>query len=489
MKKYLFLAINTIILVVFLVLPTSIVDAQSSILSGQTQEIDAHLRSNGEAIIISKITFTNNDSAPQTSLKLDIAGQLSEFYSAQVFKPKGIYSYDTTETSGCAINKESSYEDLYLTDKWRNKYSKLNYTTVGTEYTFKLATPLIANCEGELVLTYATKSYVKEELSIKSFDIPTIKSGQRISQANISVTFDDDIYYNGKKSSVKYNEAEGISLNALSANSSSTSESVDRAIANIGNGGAITKQASSLAPGDVFNVKGTYATSWLGLYYKKLITALLVIAGLGILLWQISKWQQKSIAKRRLNSEPTEDNANTKAKDLSNNTKTKEKDSLNSTNLLASDSIKIDSAPQSINKPKLLGISPNNKYIYILKIRLTLYFGVFTLSLISILLTIAVILLYGIIIFRFYIDPYSSDWYFVFNALAITGGIITFILTFSLLPIWLYRRMGLRMLYIFMFSYVFWIIFAVAILKFIPLTNNSDNNRNLNRSIIEDMER
>lgn len=484
MKKYLHLVIG-VLFFVLLALPVTRTDAQSSILSGQIHKYDVHLRTNGEAVITGRITFTNNETEPQENLKLSIEGQPTELYVAQIVRPKKCARYDDSvvirpgEPRGCLEYSEPDYAQFYSYGNDRTQYFKLNPEVNGTEYTLPLNTQVQPNKDGAIVFAYATKSYVTSGIGNKSFDIPTIKVNQRIQEADVAVTFDEDVYYDGKKASTQYKSDVSTGLSSLSANASAGSESLDRGVSNIGSYGALEKHANSLAPGDVFHTKGTYATSWIGMYYKWLLLGLLGIVGLIACVWFIARWQEKGLFRKRAKEMGQPIKGNTQdVSILSDDAPDDIEDDETQTSPLLISRHERDTVAATKNyEPKLFGASTNTNHIYIFNVRLTPYFAAFILSLVS--LVTSIIISLGLAYFVSVMAPsYTNsivEYISMYSGVAVI--VVAFIATFTAIPVWIIRRRGWRLFYVYLICLAIWLMMVVMVLKPFISSGKDDSYR------------
>lgn len=490
MRK-LFIILTGILFFVLLIVPASSVKAQdSSLFEGQEHSYSVHLRSNGEAIVTSRITFYNNEETPKDTLKLEIEGQLTELYIAQIVLPKvcNKYDYSSPKPVGDAPYKCLEYSEQDTYDSYSYNYAKKQYYKIspkvnGTKYELPLNTPVKTGSKSTILLAYATKSYVKNGLGNKIFDIPTIKADQRIKKAEVAVTFDDDIYYEGKRATTQYKEDISNSLSSMSSGATANSQ-LDRNINIIGSLGTLTKQASSLAPGDVFRVKGTYATSWLGMYYKRLLAIILGIAGFIALLWFIGHIQQKRINRKESKNNSPEDNSKEDVKESDepiSKTEDAKEDKTVKSNSLATDTISKEAGVKEIlaikqNGPKLFG-TDGSKYIYVFRIRMTNYFATFILSLFTLILTLGLCFIYGFVAFKLANDAYLNPETFVGTIkiiLFIAGLVLVFLGTFTIIPVWLVKKRGWKILYVFLISITIWLLIIIGFLGLINTKENQD---------------
>lgn len=486
MRK-LFIILTGILFFVLLIVPASSVKAQdSSLFEGQEHSYSVHLRSNGEAIVTSRITFYNNEETPKDTLKLEIEGQLTELYIAQIVNKKECirYDYNSPEPTGSSTYKCLEYRRTFNNlNYYNNEYYKITPKINGTEYELPLNTPVEPRDSGAIVLAFATKSYVKNGLGNKTFDIPTFKVNQRIKKAEVAVTFDDDIYYEGKRATTQYKEDISNSLGSMSSGATANSQ-LDRNINIIGSLGTLTKQASSLAPGDVFRVKGTYATSWLGMYYKRLLAIILGIAGFIALLWFIGHIQQKRINRKESKNNSPEDNSKEDVKESDepiSKTEDAKEDKTVKSNSLATDTISKEAGVKEIlaikqNGPKLFG-TDGSKYIYVFRIRMTNYFATFILSLFTLILTLGLCFIYGFVAFKLANDAYLNPETFVGTIkiiLFIAGLVLVFLGTFTIIPVWLVKKRGWKILYVFLISITIWLLIIIGFLGLINTKENQD---------------
>jgi hypothetical protein len=451
MRKFLSYAV----LVVLVALIPRTVGAQSSkpsILLGQDHKYGVHLRSNGEAIVTSKVVFTNRSDKEQKSLTLGISGSVYELYALQQILPSecrqySSYSNDKQDQRTCIKSVEPDYRQQYY-GYYGNEvdYRQSNYSNNGNDYVFTLPNPVGAGKSGSIIISFASKSYTQTKFGNTTFDFETLKANERIQDLSVSVSFDDDIYFDGKKSKVQYapESSSGISSLADGANANSN-ESLQNYVGNIGNSGVIVKKASNLAPGDTYRVKGSYATSWLALNFAKIVWVSLGLLLLIGIIFFITNRRRKPKVNAKLADQVVKDDDT---------------------------QVSLQAMNASYNSAK------NNKneqhYVKIFKFKVTLVFGSFLYALISILQSgIAA----ALIAFVLSIALHENNGYQVstiesfIQILGVIAGVLTLLLGLFILPILLARRKGLRYLFITVAFEVMWILIILLVLSIFVSSN------------------
>ncbi len=286
-----------LVLAVFMLAGGTASAADASLLLGQNHNYSVHFRSNGEAIVSARVVVHNRNTDDLKKVSLSIPGSVYEVYALQQILPKTCdkytYSYGYSGESTCAKESDPDYTEQYYGYYQDNNvvYKKLKPVQEGEKYTFSLSEAIAEDKSGAIIVSYASKSYTHKRFGKMKFDFQTFKADERIQKAKVAVTFDDDVYYNGKRSSVQYAPEASSGISALADSAGSSNKSLQSYVGSIGDSGAIIKNSNNLAPGDTYHVTGIYASSWLGLYGTTLFWTVFGFAALFVGIYLLTRWR------------------------------------------------------------------------------------------------------------------------------------------------------------------------------------------------------
>ena len=230
---------------------------------GQTHSYNVLLRGNGEAVAWATVSITNGDSTPISQL---------------VFK-----------TGNMSPRLFEVWQEMSGNNQFQ--YKKLNVQQSGKTATVTLSKLISQNQSGSLIINYRGFGAVKKGLFGRmKFDFQTLESNNRVRSARVVAEADVDLYIKGDKSKISYVESAPSSFGKVAGGSMAMENALssglsDRSLSS-GIGGyypanstnSITKNATDLLSGDVFHVRGVYATSWLGMYWTGFAWFILIIA-------------------------------------------------------------------------------------------------------------------------------------------------------------------------------------------------------------------
>ncbi|MEK7130184.1 MAG: hypothetical protein AAB793_00855, partial [Patescibacteria group bacterium] len=219
---------------------------------GQTHSYNVLLRGNGEIVSWATISITNGESTPVSQLTFK-TGNMSPRLFEVWQEMSGGYQY---------------------------QYKKLTVQQSGKTATVTLAQSISQNQTGTLIINYRGFGAIKKGLFGKmKFDFQTMESNDRIRSARVVAEADVDLYIKGDKAKVSYVESAPSSFGKVAGGSMAMENALssglsDRSLSS-GIGGyyptnstnSITKSTTDLLAGDVFHVRGVYASSWLGMYW------------------------------------------------------------------------------------------------------------------------------------------------------------------------------------------------------------------------------
>lgn len=312
-----------IFLLSFLTASADVGDAINPKDYGQFHSYSVLMRGNGEAVVWATIQITNGEESPVSQLALktgnltprlfeawqeiEVASQSTPARCRNISSTSTIADFvivrDQIECQSLFGNYSSYYPPIQGKQEYR--YDKLTIQQSGKTITFALAKPIDKNTKGTIITSYRGFGSVNNGLfGHREFDFQTLEATSRIRSINVVVNVDTDLYIEGDKANVSYVESTpkifsesadyggsgaGISLGAAGMVPEPASYRIGRDTTTT----SIIKSTSDLLAGDVFHVRGAYASSWLGMYWTKLIIGLLVIIAiiiaiiLGVRFWRM----------------------------------------------------------------------------------------------------------------------------------------------------------------------------------------------------------
>lgn len=273
--------------ILFFLLFTNIqsASAQSELFFGQDHFYTVIFRGNGEAIVYSKMAFTNNDEKPLTEFSFQVPKVTPTemvIYQMKLDKICRQYDYSSPGSPICLSYSEPDYTEPYYNYENINnqtKYEKIAFTKIGGLYNLTLSTPVQTGKSTAIILAFAAKGYVKESFGLFNFNFETLKVPARIKTLKVTVDVDSDLLLKGKKATVNYNTT-SMGVNSIVGPLAIESRNLDKTVNEIGAYGPLMKEATNLSPNESFNVKGEYSASWLGLYSGAIFLTILIILGI-----------------------------------------------------------------------------------------------------------------------------------------------------------------------------------------------------------------
>lgn len=289
-------------------------DNSNSLLFGQKHSYNIVFRGNREAIIYAKLVIPNREEQALSEFSFEIPkADISEIIMYQMKLPKECVRYDyVTPSNPCLEYRDPDYtQDYYYYGSGQQaEYTRIKYTKTDNTYTLSLPNSIEPNKSTAIIVSYATKSYVSQTLGLYKFNFETIQVPARIQSVKVAVDVDSDLLLKGKQSSVNYNEVSNMPMAKLDDSSAVSSRELDSLVSSIGNSGSIIKESKSLSPNETFNVKGEYAKNWFRLYLTEIIITILIILGILIFIYFITKY---------INSKPKNNSNINKDNNLTNN--------------------------------------------------------------------------------------------------------------------------------------------------------------------------
>lgn len=276
---------------------------------GQTHDYSVTFRGNGEAVVSTRVAFTNstNNLKNDFELRLPLQAQISEPIAFQVIKeaPCIRYTtqpvYDPTYLPTCAEYGQVDYFQPYY---GTNLYQKAEITVEGDVLKIKLPKAVESQKSGAFFVYYRTMGMTSKSMfGGFSYDFETAKVNESIQTLNIGISTDADQYLKGANGSVDYRfSADSAKLSAPMAMGAEaqTSPQIDQFYNQIGYG-SINKNASNLAAMESYKVSGSFADSKLKLYAKEIAIGVGVLFVIVILMLLFA-----SFVARRLNRRPSD---------------------------------------------------------------------------------------------------------------------------------------------------------------------------------------
>lgn len=231
---------------------------------GQTHSYNVLLRGNGEIVSWATVSITNGNASPVSQMTFKTGNMSPRLF--EVWQ----------ESAG------SGY-----------KYEKLTVQSSGKTQTVTLSKQISQNQTGTIIINYRGFGAVKKGLFGKmKFDFQTLESNDRIRSARVVAEADVDLYIKGDKAKVSYVESAPSSFGKVAGGGMAMENALssglsDRSLSS-GIGGyyptnstnSITKSTTDLLAGDVFHVRGMYASSWLGMYWTGFAWFIFIIAAI-----------------------------------------------------------------------------------------------------------------------------------------------------------------------------------------------------------------
>lgn len=279
-------------LAVGLALPLAPASAASDLLFGQQHAYSVTLRGNGEAVVTARLVITNRTAAPLSKFTFTIpkltVSEIAGYQQTITPTPCVTTTKYPTPVEPCVQVEPDYATSPYYYSTSQSTYDKLSFSATGQQYEVTLPKPVAADKQTALLVSYAGKGYVTNQLGRWNYAVPTIEVSERVSTATIAISVDSDLYLDGGSSNVNYagktTAAELQTTDAAGAQPSSAS--LNRIAAAVGADGQMSKTARNLAAGDSYTVKGTYADAVWKLYYGRLaIAAGIILLVVALLAW------------------------------------------------------------------------------------------------------------------------------------------------------------------------------------------------------------
>ncbi len=301
------------------IMPDYFPQQQTSGILGEDHKYTVTFRGNGEAVVSAHIAFVNNTDSTMSAILLRVPRVTpQDIFSYQIIKepiclryetypprlptiyplevPSGmpermpdnnlLYTPNTIVNPHCAEYQEPNYFDYW---SGSSSYQKATVITQTDTLKIELPKPVKANASGSIVLYYRASGYSRHGMfGSYNFEFETLKVEDRIRSLQVGINTDSDLYLRDAQSNVNYQMTDATSpiagMKAQATSEAMRSTELDSLVQQIGYG-SIVKSASDLQPLDSYTVKGTYASSRLGLYSREILigTFILLIAVLVVI--------------------------------------------------------------------------------------------------------------------------------------------------------------------------------------------------------------
>lgn len=269
----------------------------SSLPFGQENYYSVTLRGNGEAVVIGKYIFTNNENTSQSTFSLRFPGvNPQNILAFQIIKDPICIRYDSKSVDNPRIQVIPGYPIPNCLEYQPISFNQYNYgpakyqkakTILNTDtLSVFLPSPVRPNDSGSLILYYRGQGYAQKNLWgawQAAFETP--KLSDQINKLVVGVTVDDDLKLAGAKGQVSYRFSESMMapMAKMAEGVTTSNQYMDSYLYQIGQG-QIVKTASNLAALDSYIVRVRYATNFWSLYARELAIGLLIglalVAGL-----------------------------------------------------------------------------------------------------------------------------------------------------------------------------------------------------------------
>lgn len=322
MKKYVFHALS-LLFIVFALPFFAIGQSSGSTINpkdyGQSHSYSVLLRGNSEAVVWSTIQITNGAETPVSQLVLKTGNLTPRLFEAwqeveniSASTPARCINRASTSTTESLVvvrdqaecrllfgNNFSYHSPISGTREY--SYNKLNVQQSGKTVTAALSQKINKDSKGTIIISYRGFGAVNKGLFGKmQFDFQTLETTDRIRSINVVANVDTDLYIKGDKAQVSYVEeapeifsSSGVGMQGAMSTAGMVPEPMSYKIGREKTTTSVTKSTSDLLAGDVFHVRGIYASSWLGMYWTKIAIFIIIIATiiiaiiLGMRFWRI----------------------------------------------------------------------------------------------------------------------------------------------------------------------------------------------------------
>lgn len=296
--KKVFFLITSLVLLNFSY-PAPQAQAQENLLLGQKHWYSVIFRGNGEAIVYARLVISNSSKQPVRTFSFEVpSGSVSEVIILQQLLPRSCVQWDFQNGNNrCTLYGDPDYSNKHFYAgmygvEGQIRYENVQVNQAGNQFTVMFAEPIEANKSGALLLSYAAQGYVSKFLGLYRFSFPTLKVSQRIWEANVAVDVDTDFKLRGRRSGIDYG-TDALPASGLTRSEGFSNPLLDSIASQVGSVGPLVKQAQGLAPGETLTVKGEYAANWFALYLGSIVKTVLVIVLIFVALHYLRRYLKK----------------------------------------------------------------------------------------------------------------------------------------------------------------------------------------------------
>ena len=238
---------------------------------GQEHAYSVLFRGNGDAVVIFRAAFTNENTNKTNTLSFRIPRATPRRINAfQILREPQCLRYDAT----CVQYQEPNYFQWYA---WTAKYQRASTGFSGDTLTITLPQPVKPTKSGSVLLILNASGYTKKNILgayTYAFETFTVESAN-ISKSTIGVSVDNDLVLAGTKGNINYrfSETDALGMPAFAAKAAVENPQLDQIYSQAGYG-MITKNVSHLEPLESYTVRGRYADSSVRLWAKHLMIGL-----------------------------------------------------------------------------------------------------------------------------------------------------------------------------------------------------------------------
>lgn len=283
-----------------MIAPMPPIDGGMSQLFGQNHWYSVVFRGNGEAVVSTRIVFSNITTSPLRLLE----------YRVPRVKPEDMIAFQVIREPQCIqyaypdrpidLNSETKIQQRcvqYQEPDAYNWYGPSKYQRADVRYsgdTISVTLPQQIQTEksGSLLLSWRAFGYAKKDLAgAYHFTFETLQASDPVQQLQVGISTDSDLVLRGTKSQVNYRfeDAKSTMMGTADSAAPMANSRLDNYYQQIGYG-QIVKNASNLQALESYTVRGSYADNTFRLYTKEIAIGLGVLALLvGISIWIIRR--------------------------------------------------------------------------------------------------------------------------------------------------------------------------------------------------------
>ena len=248
------------ILVLLLIFASLLPSSLANNTLANTGHYSLYLDEEGDAIVVSKLTFQNTGDLPQDSIIIEIPGKVDIVNLVQEVKIR--------------IKNDNYYRGYYENIEFRPLEADINKLSESSLVTITLDKELSSQEIGTILLYYKIPKLASKGMGKYSFDFTTIKTAYDTHYVRVGAQAINGLHMDNIESDVNYQEE--ITLAVTKELSVVTAEDVNAEFTEIsrmvGFDGAFVREAYGLDPHESLTVSSTYAKSKFMLHFSRNIT-------------------------------------------------------------------------------------------------------------------------------------------------------------------------------------------------------------------------